>query len=101
LERNWPRAVAQPKGRKIGRSGATQAAAATGRCLIGKPQLIGNSIRNRPEQDGVTHMEKSWSGWQRKAVPKSDADSAAPTHESHEAAIERLTTFFNDGCDRE
>ena len=44
-------------------------------------------------------MEKSWSGWQRKSVAKSDADSGTRVTASPGTDVERLTTFFDDGCE--
>jgi cytoskeletal protein CcmA (bactofilin family) len=44
-------------------------------------------------------MEKSWSGWQRKSVPGSVADPDTRAPGSSEAGAERLTTFFDDGCE--
>jgi cytoskeletal protein CcmA (bactofilin family) len=64
-----------------------------------RPQLIGNLIRNDPEQDGEARMEKSWSGWQRKLASRSDADPQTRSSASPKASGERLTTFFDDGCE--
>ena len=64
-----------------------------------RPQLIGNSIRNGTEQDGETRMEKSWSGWQRKSASRGAADPATRAPASSEANVERLTTFFDNGCE--
>jgi cytoskeletal protein CcmA (bactofilin family) len=44
-------------------------------------------------------MEKSWSGWQRKSVPRSGAESDSRAPASPGADVERLTTFFDDGCE--
>ena len=44
-------------------------------------------------------MEKSWSGWQRKSVPGSVADPDTRAPGNSDAGAERLTTFFDDGCE--
>ncbi len=44
-------------------------------------------------------MEKSWSAWQRKSISRSDADPGTRASASPGADVERLTTFFDDGCE--
>ena len=44
-------------------------------------------------------MEKGWSAWQRKSVSRSDADPGTRASAIPGADVERLTTFFDDGCE--